>query len=559
MYIEPNGLCYILADVPLTNTYEHTLWFNLDNPRSQYDYFVSKRKHTLTNMSYTRYTEGVIVVQRTADQLYDCNYLMFQNTGFGNKWFYAFITSVEYVNNKTSYVYFQIDVMQTWHFDYNLKQCFVEREHTVTDEIGDNVVPENLEHGDYVTLNYESFKDKFNLDKHHIMCAMVTREPAGVHKDEYETKPPFLSGVIPVLCRQYYEQIPLITENTLKEDFKNKIEIFIQDVNTSTTGAEISGMFIIPKAYLPNLVIGTGVAEYIPDQRTFTLFESTEDILINNRADGNVPRNNKLKTYPYCCYIINTDSGAIELKYELTNFEERKQFTTLGVFNPQGKIAGYPLNYGGAKERIDMCINLDGFPQLSWINDGYQNWLAENSGRIQEAQTAAGRTFAGAAISSLLGGARSGVSSGSAGVGALTAAGGLVGGYVNYLNAVGAINAKINDMKALPDTLQGSINGSVSLAGFEKLDFYLSQKSIRPEFVTIIDDFFTRFGYAVHELKVPNRNSRPHFNYVKTVSSVLTGSMPADDMRVISSIYDNGITFWKHGDEVGNYDLDNRP
>ena len=52
------------------------------------------------------------------EALYNCNYLAFQNASFGGKWFYAFIDSVEYVNNVTSEVTYTIDVMQTWHFQY---------------------------------------------------------------------------------------------------------------------------------------------------------------------------------------------------------------------------------------------------------------------------------------------------------------------------------------------------------------------------------------------------------------------------------------------------------
>ena len=38
--------------------------------------------------------------------------MMFQNSAYGDKWFYAFITSVEYVNDVTSNISFEIDVMQ---------------------------------------------------------------------------------------------------------------------------------------------------------------------------------------------------------------------------------------------------------------------------------------------------------------------------------------------------------------------------------------------------------------------------------------------------------------
>jgi hypothetical protein len=73
----------------------------------------------------------------------------------------------------------------------------------------------------------------------------------------------------------------------------------------------------------------------------------------------------------------------------------------------------------------------------------------------------------------------------------------------------------------------------------------------------MIDDFFDRFGYATKRIKIPNRNVRPHWTYTKTLDVAIRGNVPVDDMRKIKAIYDNGITFWRNGSEVGNYSLDN--
>lgn len=154
MYIEPNTTIRILKDCPLDTTYDHTVFFKAK--AEQTTYFSSLTKYTLNNQTYQRVNKNTMRVQYKADDLYDCNYIMFQNTNFGNKWFYAFIKSVEYVNNITCQVEYEIDVMQTWFFDYTLGQCFVEREHSATDVAGDNTVPENLELGDYVSEDFDA-------------------------------------------------------------------------------------------------------------------------------------------------------------------------------------------------------------------------------------------------------------------------------------------------------------------------------------------------------------------------------------------------------------------
>ena len=154
MYIEPNTVIRLLKNCPLDTTYEHTIYFESDS--AQISYFQSLTKYTMTNQSYQRVQRGKMRVAYKAEDLYDCNYLMFQNSSFGNKWFYAFIKSVEYVNNATSEIEFEIDVMQTWFFNYDLEMCFVEREHSATDNIGENLVPENLETGEYVSDDFDA-------------------------------------------------------------------------------------------------------------------------------------------------------------------------------------------------------------------------------------------------------------------------------------------------------------------------------------------------------------------------------------------------------------------
>ena len=153
MYIVPNTNVKILHNVPLENTYDHTLYFA--NATAQYNYFASMVKKNCVNYTYQRVNKGTMRVEGKADNYYDCNYLMFQNTSFGTKWFYAFINSVEYINNETTEITFEIDVIQTWLFDAHVEECFIERQHSLSDAIGDNIVPETVNCGEYVFNDYD--------------------------------------------------------------------------------------------------------------------------------------------------------------------------------------------------------------------------------------------------------------------------------------------------------------------------------------------------------------------------------------------------------------------
>ena len=153
MYIQPNSTVKMLSNVPLTNKYNDTIYF--ENANNQYSFFNSKLHSEFNNLSYVRLNRGEIRVNEKADNLYSCNYLMYRNSSYGTKWFYAFITSVEYVNDNMSLVKFEIDVMQTWLFELKPEECFIERQHSLTDKAGDNIVEENIDIGNIISNNIQ--------------------------------------------------------------------------------------------------------------------------------------------------------------------------------------------------------------------------------------------------------------------------------------------------------------------------------------------------------------------------------------------------------------------
>ena len=133
-YIQPNTRVLLLTGVPLDETYEHTLYFSDIN--AQTSYFLGQKKYEFSPQTYQRKGAGYIKVNQRPELLYDCSYLMFQNTSYGNKWFYAFVLDIEYVNDVTAIVSYQIDWLQTWWFDLTIHDCWVDREHIAVDAIG---------------------------------------------------------------------------------------------------------------------------------------------------------------------------------------------------------------------------------------------------------------------------------------------------------------------------------------------------------------------------------------------------------------------------------------
>lgn len=59
---------------------------------------------------------------------------MFQNENYSNKWFYAFIDGMKYINDSMTIISISTDVWQTWQFDLTFLESFIEREMCYTNE-----------------------------------------------------------------------------------------------------------------------------------------------------------------------------------------------------------------------------------------------------------------------------------------------------------------------------------------------------------------------------------------------------------------------------------------
>lgn len=271
---------------------------------------------------------------------------------------------------------------------------------------------------------------------------------------------------------------------------------------------------------------------------------STRNIAIERPTDlnGYTPRNNKLLTYPYCFLTIDCINDCKNYRYEFSGDNGKLHFALYAGLSPNVEIACCPRNYNGsgAVEGSIGTMNfseeliMTGFPQCAFTIDAYRAWVAQKAN-----------------------GEYLGLLSSGIGVGAGIATGNLVVAGVGAVGMASTINSMLIE-STKGSTARGN-QGSSSLTAMRAKDFYIKFMCITNDYARMIDDFFDRYGYAVDRLKIPNISARPHWNYTKTKDCTITGSVPADDMRKICNIFNSGITFWKHGSEVGNYSLDNSP
>ena len=511
MYIQPNSVIKLLTNCPLDDSYDHTLYFS--NASAQASYFTGLTKYNFIAQTYQRHTNNTLRVQVLADNIFDCNYLMFQNTSYGNKWFYAFVKEVTYLNNSVSEIEYEIDVMQTWLFDYELEECFVEREHSITDNIGDNLVPEKLDTGDYIS---SSLQDTGVLGGVSLVVSATVKEEGG--------------EIIDVGGAYYGGRFSGTYYTVFSDSMSGASECaeFLLKIVEAGKENSIVSVFTMPSALVTSL--GFPANNY-----TVTYNKKYIDI------DGYNPKNKKLFTSPYnTLYVTNYQGTGVEFPFEYFNTFSCK-FIVTGDMSDGCTAVLAPINYknDGDIPNYDEKMTLSCGNLCSYATDAYKSWLAQNG--LSTAFNALSTGALGVAGASLL----------TNPVGQSIAVAGAVVGVASSI-------AQYRERTLLPYQAKGASGGATpEIIGIQ--DFGFMNKHIRAEFAKIIDSYFDMFGYATHKVKTPNIDSRPYWNYVKLGTVVLTGTLPASDSKKVESIYKNGVTFWKNGANVGNYSLDNSP
>ena len=573
-YIPPNSDVVLCRGVPIESDYRHTLYF--DSVAAQNNYFFSKAFKQFHNVSYQRERRNVITLEIPATQVYACNYLMFKNTSYGEKWFFAFVNSVEYVNDNVTDIYYELDMMQTWMFEYTLSQCMVEREHSVTDKIFENTKPENIGYGE-------------------LMCGvsqdlLFSRGLLGEYACVITSKP-YSSGDLPI--KLYSQFCPVYGYIGRAEDMNTIVQDFVragwQDAVLSVTvgnklmaqGADETHFDMpkqVPKEDFKFVCYGV----------TSGIYEGEEQFK-DQLPNGYKPRNKKLFGYPYNQLWVSNNQGTVnEYRYEDFKIDKdgffHMEVAASGISSPECVL--YPLDYRGIAKYYDHALVLTGYPTVPWIGDTYKAYMAMNRNQIENAVFTQGANGVMNTLSAFLGGAMTvnnaadmlqaaKADASNAGqtvskttktglrqqaMGGIFSAIGTAGtSVVDYMTTVWQVEAKLQDVSNIPPNVGGlSGAGSVTNA-LSRFDYSAYYMCVKPEYAEIVDKFFDMFGYNTCTVKVPNTHSRPHWNYVKTIGCEIQGFLPQEAANVIKAVYDHGVTFWKNGDEVGNYTLDNSP
>lgn len=157
----------MLCNIPNLDI-NHNHSFTFRDLNQQINYFINKKVMEFDDTKYHRVGNSIkIPIPFDDERLLRCNYLLAQNHNqlSHRKTYFYFITNKEYINSETTKLTLKLDVIQTYLFDINFGQCFIERQHyNPYDSNGDiniDIVdrPENLEVGEYIVDSTQTIYD----------------------------------------------------------------------------------------------------------------------------------------------------------------------------------------------------------------------------------------------------------------------------------------------------------------------------------------------------------------------------------------------------------------
>lgn len=527
MAVTPNTDVYLLkSPLELDNANQ----INFANATAQYNYFASLPKIEAENFTYQR-KDSIIRFPAHIDSLLEYNYVMYRNTNYGSKWFYAYITDMTYINDNMTAVTIKTDVWQTWCFGLSFKKSFVEREHVSNDAIGAHTIDEGLSTGEPIlNSTVDVTIAEPDADSQRIV-AQVTELPG------IDAPTGFTDRIYNGISQGCY---------LLMLPGYGDLQKFCKWYDTNGKKDAIVAMFMVPIS----MVTGYDLETAGSGSDTFTVgflpsSYSAKQMSISNVSysatlNGYTPTNKKLYTFPYSYLNVTNNAGSSAIfRYEDFADPTVTKWNCYGVLSQGCQIKMYPTNdYKGNRlseyaSSYDYGISAGKLPVISWQSDYYLNWQAQNG--ADNAFNAGVGVLNGAM--SAVGGANRAES----GLGASVAA---VQGGLQIVSAIqNAIHedrvASLVPEQALGNTNAGDINYSMGKTGFT-----FQRMSIRAEYAVIIDNFFNAYGYKVNSFKMPQFTSRSNWNFIRTQNIAIEATMPQKDLQEIKDMFNAGVTMW---------------
>lgn len=461
-----------------------------------------------TKFSYQRVTNSIanpriefsLRIPAFANEYYNANYLSFNNDG---KWFYGFIKECNYINlNCTEFIYI-IDVFTTFFYDCTLHPSYVVREHSATDEPGDNTVYEPIGSLDYIERETNQW-----FPSNTTIAVYTTSDKPNTYNSvtgTWDYSPPEPGAIIGGVYQALHVETFTNASDAnayIKQWVTAGRSAGLVQVTTNKVGASADTMNILIPTTLT--AVGGGSAQYNP-------------------------RNKKLLTFQFNrCLLCSSSGQTKELAYEFMGNNGVVDIITM----PSNEMTAVAVpHYLTGIANYNYAITTQLAITSPFLTDNYDAYWGAI--RQEKALSTGVNILASGVIGGITGG---------------------TGGAIASLatSAVkGSADIAISDIKSnrLTADYHTGITDDINFR-LERVGFYAVQKNITTNIAKQLDNYFDMYGYAVQSVKSPNLTGRTYFNYIQLKQPTITGSIPTYAMETLKDIFTRGIRLW-HNDNVG--------
>lgn len=527
-----------LLSVPLESDYSNTLWF--PNVEAQTTYFTGKIVKTFDDFNYIK-KDNTIVVAEEIDKLYNCNYVMYKNSNFSTRWFYAFINRMEWASNGSTRLYVSTDVIQTWFFDITYYQSYIDRCHSDTDVAGDNIVPE-----DFTTGSAGGY------------------QLAG----SYDVTP---DGIAVFATATYAGESKTGSVNSgIYSGAQNLVDFHIDNPGVGT----------ILDSYVRN---GTATAVIRLQQYPYSLKNGSHSISFSKSPSsilGYTPTNKKLLSAAFITCFMSMYGQ--ECKFSPAYISDSNVSIKISADLTSGTISSFVENYNSSD--LSTIAMFAVIPESGWAYNQYKNVYNLHSGSNAIYQERSKLQRGVNTVNSVIGAVGSIADLTSAAVGLVSpanlinpfgsfsptssgisrfasSASNTVSSAENLYTQFGKIDSITEDLTSITESYNAPATGSSAASnGYiatGKTKFTYGYKVPPLDLVKRCDKFLSVYGYKQSEYRTINLHARANWTYIRTLGLNASGNFPDDDMRVIKQVFDKGIFFWSYTAQFGNFDQAN--
>lgn len=511
---------------------------------------------TASDYSFIRQHNNNIFTGFTYEQCLQANYIAFQNKDYSNKWFFAFIDEVNYSGESNTEIRYTIDAWSTFFDNWQKQPCYITRQHVNDDTIGANLIDENLNVGEVEAINVVKDDSLDNTYGYYIIVGSTWDIGDNENESSQVVGSSLYNGLV---SAEKLFVIQASLGSTIVDAVKN-LQLFLFQSAEDGHLADIRNVYIVPNfcinpadLQLHEKTTGEYTCTYYTLNNGVDIPSAKLQATCTTNYRGYKPKNNKCFIYPYHYLFVTNNNGNNNI-YKYENFSNffSPEFKINLIMMPGCSGRVIPQNYKGVSDNVDESLPLAKYPICEWNCDAYINWLSANAVNIPTQIMGITKN-----LSSQVQNGNFSITPGENG-GIGSTAGSIASNIINVAGNIANIIGAFYSASLLPSIQGGNNTGDVNFVSNAN-NILIYEYKVKDQYLKVIDEYFTRFGYRINEVTMPNIVGRRNWNYIEIPSSesIGYGSVPSQYMEQINNACRKGVTIWHNHDNLGNFNLDN--